>query len=115
MTHPFTEAEVEDFEHYFSRVIQEGENGAQIVEKPPITMINWLRAHDDRVRADEQRRIWEGIEAKQFEMKIQEYLPLVKAWQGGFDIPFDHGYAKGKADALSVITPEDTTSDKTKV
>jgi len=96
--HPFTEAEVEDFEHYFSRVIQEGENGVQIVEKPPITMTNWLRAHDDRVRADEQRRIREGIEEIDEKLHYQGVTVWIK-----------------RDAALSVITPEDTTSDKTKV
>lgn len=34
-----------------------------------------------------------------FQMDIKEYLPKVKAWKSGYDVPFDDGFAE----AISLI------------
>ncbi len=43
------------------------------------------------------------LEGHKFEMDIKEYLPLVKEWKGGYDVPFDDGYKQAIKDAISII------------
>jgi len=57
--------------------------------------------------ASERDRLVKSIGEAKFEMNIDEYLPLVKAWQGGFDVPFDHGFEAGKRAAQEVIKKGD--------
>lgn len=55
------------------------------------------------IRLNERNRITEIVEGKKFEMNIDEYLPKVKAWKGGYDTPFDNGYSQCKTDLLNDI------------
>lgn len=63
--------------------------------------------HISSLLASQQARMVEKIEKSPFEMHVDDYLPLVKAWKGGYDVPFDDGYKKGKADAIAIIKGED--------
>ena len=48
--------------------------------------------------------IREEVEKKEFQMNVDEYLPMVEKWnEKNFDVPFYHGYKKGKSDTLSII------------
>jgi hypothetical protein len=49
----------------------------------------------------------EALSHHEFQMNIDEYLPRVKAWQGGYDRPFDDGYAQALTDAQKVLLGED--------
>lgn len=45
------------------------------------------------------------IEAMQFKMDVDEYLPKVKAWNGtNYDVPFDDGYAQCKKDIAALLS-----------
>ena len=43
------------------------------------------------------------IEEMTFKMDVKDYLPKLKAWQGGYDRPFDDGYAQAKKDIINEI------------
>jgi hypothetical protein len=45
----------------------------------------------------------EGIETFEFKMNVKDYLPKVKAWMGGYDQPFDDGYAQAKKDFIDSL------------
>jgi hypothetical protein len=49
----------------------------------------------------------EALGQHEFQMNIDEYLPKVKAWQGGYDRPFDDGYAQALTDAQKLLLGED--------
>lgn len=54
--------------------------------------------------AQELEALASEVEAAQFSMNVDEYLPLVEAWdKGNFDEPFDHGFRKMKVDAATLI------------
>jgi hypothetical protein len=43
----------------------------------------------------------EAIKNMQFHLNVDEYLPMVEAWdRKNYDKPFDDGYAKAKSDLL---------------
>ena len=42
----------------------------------------------------------------EFKMDIAEYLPKVKAWQGGYDKSFNDGYAQAKKDIITHLESE---------
>ena len=52
-------------------------------------------------RQKEELRV--AVENHEFKVDIEEYLPLVKAWKGGYDVPFDDGYKKAKDDILTLL------------
>ena len=52
----------------------------------------------------------EWSETSTYNLIIEEYLPKVKSWTGGYDRPFDEGYAQAKVDLQarinSLINPD---------
>lgn len=62
-----------------------------------------IREHFISKMAEQRKEMTDLLEKHEFKMDIKDYLPKVKAWQGGYDIPFDDGYAQAKKDLLSLI------------
>ena len=56
----------------------------------------------------------EWADKHQFQMDIKDYLPKVKAWQGGYDRPFDDGYAQAKLDLRSFLSEAKGHNNKLK-
>lgn len=69
----------------------------------------WLFRLIDRTYHATKEEVRGIIEKHEFQMDIKEYIALVKAWKGGYDVPFDDGYSHAKKDILAAL--EDTTTD----
>ena len=49
--------------------------------------------------------ILKEVEGLEYKMGVDEYLPLVKAWNGtDFDVPFDQGYGKAISEVAKIIS-----------
>lgn len=62
----------------------------------------WLSKFDQAIAA-ERGRVVAKVEKSGFKMNVDEYLPMVKAWKGGYDVPFDDGYKTAKRDILALL------------
>lgn len=52
----------------------------------------------------ERKELVERVSSMEFKMNIDEYLPLVKGWNGtNFDKPFDDGYRIAKENVLALL------------
>lgn len=55
------------------------------------------------VRQSDREALKAEIENLTLQIDIEEYLPKVRAWKGGYDVPFDDGYTQSKKDVLAIL------------
>jgi hypothetical protein len=75
--------------------------GDKILHLPP--MLDFLSLVWESAQEATKRELVEKVENLQFKMDIKYYLPMVKAWQGGYDVPFDDGFKICKKDIVNLI------------
>lgn len=66
----------------------------------------------DQALENQREEIRMEIENHQFKMHISDYLPKVKAWAGGYDRPFDDGYAQAREDIIKLLQAHTSTSNE---
>ena len=92
--HPFTEAEIEE-------AIKVSPESISTMDELIITE-DWLRAHDDRVRADEKKRIKDGI------CELLSDVQDVNYEEDNYEAGRVHAFLA----ALSVVTPDSTLTSE---
>lgn len=68
----------------------------------------WLQEKLSSLLEQERERMLDVVMTTTFHMNIDEYLPLFKRWEGGYDVPFEDVYAQAKRDITKALsTPQE--------